>query len=187
MKKGRLNFVKHAGLFLALFVFGNLGVVQRAQASVLSFQAIMDASLGTSFSGPLNAYAPLNAVIASPAIPVIAAPSVAVGSALGAPANQTATFAPTSSASNMAFAVFGLGGPKTTSLGGFSSSLGFHSVSGSTTAPVSVGPSAAAPSFNSAPRLQAAPTLDPEPASIFLFGSGLIAVVALGRKRLAAR
>ncbi|MDQ6663876.1 MAG: hypothetical protein M3Z23_05745, partial [Acidobacteriota bacterium] len=62
--------------------------------------------------------------------------------------------------------------------GGFSS-FGFHSVAGSTIAPtVAAGPPSNAPVLTVTPRFSGAPTLDPEPASIFLFGSGLIAVVA---------
>lgn len=185
--KVRLHLFKRAGLFVALFTLGNFGFVKDAHASVLSLQAMMNASLGSNFFAPINGLpssAPLNAVMTVPVIPVIAPPSAAVGLALGAPANQPAPFAV--STPNMAFAAFGLGGPKATSLGGFSS-FGFHSVAGSTTAPVSVGPPAAAPTFNPVPAFTAAPTLDPEPASIFLFASGLIAVGAFGRKRMVSR
>lgn len=181
--KVRLNLCKRAGLFLALLALGNFGFVQDAHASVLSLQAMMNASLGG-----LPATAPLNAIIAVPSIPTIAAPSAAVGLSLGAPANQPTTFSaplPTVSSPNMAFAAFGLGGPGLGG-GGFSS-FGFHSVAGSTTAPVSVGPPSAAPAFHPAPTFTAAPTLDPEPASVFLFASGLIAVGVFGRKRKVSR
>lgn len=176
MNRRRLNSVKHAGLFLALFAFGMVSVgLKTAQASPLSLGAFQSSGWST--------------VIVTPVIPVIAAPSGAIGLSLGGAPNQGSVsyggFAPRGL---NAFSVFGFGSFSGTSTLTAVSALGFtNSVAGSTTAPLAAGPPSNAPVLNAAPIHTAAPTLDPEPASIFLFGSGLVAVFAVGRRRLAHR
>lgn len=177
MRERRLNSVKHAGLFLALFAFGMVSIgLKDAQASPLSLGAFQSSGL--------------SAVIVTPVIPVIAAPSGAVGLSLGSAANQGSVsyggFAPRGL---NAFSVFGFGSFSGASTLTAVSALGFPgSVAGSTTAPTAApGPPSNAPIFTAGPAHTAAPTLDPEPASIFLFGSGLIAVIVISRKRLGTR
>ncbi|MDQ6705436.1 MAG: hypothetical protein M3Z85_05670, partial [Acidobacteriota bacterium] len=125
MKKGRLNDLKRAGLFLALFAFG-MGSAGLRSAQASSFLSTFP---GSGFSAGF--FTPT-----TPAIPVIAPPSASVGLSLGTPANQAATLTPSSP--NTSFAAFSLSG--STAFGAFSS-FGFHSVAGFTTAPaVTAGP-----------------------------------------------
>ena len=152
MTKGNLGHRKHARLFLAMFVFGTVGVAtQNAQATIMGM---------------------------TPAFPIFITPSPTVTtSTVGLPSLTGLALytAPDPSASPFNFAVFGLfGGPRVIgSVAGVSSSV-----------PGTV--STAAPVTASVVARAAAASLDPEPATIFLLGSGLFAVVAIGRRRLRA-
>lgn len=158
MTKGRLNLSKHAGLFLALFAFGMPGVGLRdARANVLF-----------GVSSPLGA----------PAVPA----TVVTSSTAGLPNLSAGT--PVAAAGPAAFTFGGfaftnpVSSPITTVIGGTGS------VSGSTTTPVTTGPSSTTSPSTITKPVTAAPTLDPEPGTIFLFASGLFGVVLIGRRRM---
>ena len=151
MTKGNLGHRKHARLFLALFVFGIVGVsTENAHATIMGMTS---------------------------SFPVFITPSPSVTSAtVGLPAltNATVVSSPSSVTSSFNFAMFGLfGAPRLTfaSVPGVATSVG-----GTTTAPVVTA---------SAIAVTAPDIANPEPATMFLLGSGLLAVVGFGRRRLA--
>ena len=111
-----------------------------------------------------------------PAFPIFITPSPTVtASTVGLPNLTSSTVAgsPSTGTSSFNFALFGLfGGPRMT----FASVPGVaSSVPGTTTVPVVTAPAIAV----TAPDIS-----NPEPATMFLLGSGLLAVVGFGRRRL---
>lgn len=154
MTKGNLGHRKHARLFLAMFVFGIVGIgTQQAHATIMGMMS------------PFQLF--------------ITPTPVVTTSTVGLPALTSPTLytAPNPASSPFNFAVFGLFSGQRLS---FSSIPGVaSSVSGTVTAPVS-----AAPVTASAIPVAAGPfTPNPEPATMLLFGSGLLGVIVIGRRR----
>ncbi len=155
MTKGNLGHRKHARLFLALFVFGIVGAgTQEAHATIMG---------------------------ATGAFPSFITPTPVVTSAtVGLPAMTSPTLytAPSPAASPFSFAGFGFFSvPRI----GFGSVPGIgSSVPGTLTTPVSV----STPITAAAIPVTAPDGINPEPATMLLFGSGLLSVIVIGRRRL---